>query len=223
MDTTLVSPPSLVAVKSVKSVSVRSVSESVPASLVVAGRADDLAADLDENFGDPEAIQLTTYQPRPQSGMAQHFDSRARFLSIATMSLRACVKLVQIRGPKDRKKGGQERSEIRLLPRSIYVMSGPARANCHIKDIAAVQATKNHGDCPCCWTHGIDTDQAEAQGRIGVTFRQLAPWALPRVSRFGLASLPRTANGLWNPKVSILFLSPLESSRLTERMAAGAP
>ena len=144
----------------------------------VRARADDLAADLDENFGDPEAIQLTTYQPRPQSGMAQHFDSRARFLSIATMSLRACVKLVQIRGPKDRKKGGQERSEIRLLPRSIYVMSGPARANCHIKDIAAVQATKNHGDCPCCWTHGIDTDQAEAQGRIGVTFRQLAPWAL---------------------------------------------
>jgi len=36
VDTTLVSPPSLVAVKSVKSVSVRSVSESVPASLVVA-------------------------------------------------------------------------------------------------------------------------------------------------------------------------------------------
>ena len=46
------------------------------------------------------------------------------------------------------------------------------------KDDPNIQASRNHKDCPCCWTHGIDTDQTEAQGRIGVTFRQLAPWAL---------------------------------------------
>ena len=110
--------------------------------------------------------------------MAQHFDSRSRFLSIATMSLRASVKLVQIRAASRGPKDGMQRSEIRLLPRSIYLMSGPARANCHLKDDPNVQASRNHKDCPCCWTHGIDTDQTEAQGRIGVTFRQLAPWAL---------------------------------------------
>ena len=110
--------------------------------------------------------------------MAQHFDSRSRFLSIATMSLRASVKLVQIRAASRGPKDGMQRSEIRLLPRSIYLMSGPARANCHLKDEPNVQAQGNHKGCPCCWTHGIDTDQTEAQGRIGVTFRQLAPWAL---------------------------------------------
>ena len=110
--------------------------------------------------------------------MAQHFDSRSRFLSIATMSLRASVKLVQIRAASRGPKDGMQHSEIRLLPRSIYLMSGPARANCHLKDDPNVQASRNHKDCPCCWTHGIDTDQTEAQGRIGVTFRQLAPWAL---------------------------------------------
>ena len=110
--------------------------------------------------------------------MAQHFDSRSRFLSIATMSLRASVKLVQIRAASRGPKDGMQRSEIRLLPRSIYLMSGPARANCHLKDEPNIQAQGNHKGCPCCWTHGIDTDQTEAQGRIGVTFRQLAPWAL---------------------------------------------
>ena len=64
--------------------------------------------------------------------MAQHFDSRSRFLSIATMSLRASVKLVQIRAASRGPKDGMQRSEIRLLPRSIYLMSGPARANCHL-------------------------------------------------------------------------------------------
>ena len=115
--------------------------------------------------------------------MAQHFDSRSRFLSIATMSLRASVKLVQIRAASRGPKDGMQRSEIRLLPRSIYLMSGPARANCHLKDDPNIQASRNHKDCPCCWTHGIDTDQTEAQGRIGVTFRQLAPWALHEARR----------------------------------------
>ena len=89
--------------------------------------------------------------------MAQHFDSRSRFLSIATMSLRASVKLVQIRAASRGPKDGMQRSEIRLLPRSIYLMSGPARANCHLKDEPNIQAQGNHKGCPCCWTHGIDT------------------------------------------------------------------
>ena len=126
----------------------------------VRARAAVLTDDLAENFEDPEAIQLTTYQPRPQSlaaskshridrpstdnsrsplsarrsGMAQHFDSRSRFLSIATMSLRASVKLVQIRAASRGPKDGMQRSEIRLLPRSIYLMSGPVRANSHYFD-----------------------------------------------------------------------------------------
>ena len=159
----------------------------------VRARAAALTEDLAENFEGRKAMQVTYYEPEPQfraasslqrldgpstddshlalsarrSGMGQHFDSRGRYLSIATMSLRASVKLVQIRhGPKD----CMQRSELQLLPRSIYLMSGPARANC--------QAQRNHEDCHCCWMHGIETDLTEPQGRIGVTLRQLAQLAL---------------------------------------------
>ena len=47
--------------------------------------------------------------------MAQHLDSRSRFDSIATLSLRAAVKLVQVR--RNKSKSLEQRSEVELLPR----------------------------------------------------------------------------------------------------------
>ena len=171
----------------------------------VRARATALTDDLAENFEDPEAIQLTTYQPRGRSLARRpnhHASTGRRPTTRAHLHRRAgpAWRSTSTRGRASSRsrrcrcaRAGQARPDPRceprpegrhaalgdpLLPRSIYLMSGPARANCHLKDEPNVQAQGNHKGCPCCWTHGIDTDQTEAQGRIGVTFRQLAPWAL---------------------------------------------
>lgn len=107
---------------------------------------------LTTTWARPQALQVTHYHSDAHSGLGQHFDSRACYGAIATVSLRCASTLVQKRGGS----GGKQESKITLHPRSIYVLTGPARGDCIIGD-----ATKNHRTCSCCWTHGIVVDAVD--------------------------------------------------------------
>lgn len=144
-----------------------------------------LAEHLLKTWREPQALQVTRYHADKLSSLAQHFDSRACYGAIATASLRYACTLVMVR------QHGRFRqvSEVELHPRSIYVLTGPARGDCTDPD----DATRNHKRCPCCWTHGIqiDTDDdfrsrfdnsAEERRRVGLTIRSLTPATVVRAT-----------------------------------------
>ncbi|KAJ8602022.1 hypothetical protein CTAYLR_002790 [Chrysophaeum taylorii] len=143
---------------------------------------------LREHWDRPEALQVTKYYADKDSGLAQHFDSRACYGAIATASLRhPCTLVMQRKNTKF-----FQESRLLLHPRSIYVLTGPSRGDCTDPD----DTTRNHARCPCCWTHGIQamakgtfshrfdcSPEARALRRVGITIRSLTPGAKDRARR----------------------------------------
>lgn len=157
-------------------------------------RIERVARHLRDTWKQPEALQVTRYHSDRMSSLAQHFDSRACYGAIATASLRYCCTLVMVR----KGRGFEQVSRIPLYPRSVYVLTGPARGDCTDPD----DSTRNHARCSCCWTHGIqvDTDDdfclrfdksANARRRVGLTIRSLTPATMQQVTLDLKRAFPR--------------------------------